>query len=227
MSQDYSPAVFQTTPVEALLNPDHGPIEPQFVSWFEERHRTIRSLVARATQDIITAGLELADVKALLAPQEFSAFVATLGLSRATAYRWMSAAALAAGHSHPENLEVSALYALGAKSTPDVVREAFLAKADAGQRVTLQEVQEALRQHRPAPERATPNLVERIVDGMVEAEETRAGRDGWGRDLRAEHVAEEIDRFQEESRVEVAAAVAEWGRACVAGAQPFLYEEEG
>jgi hypothetical protein len=211
----------------AVLDAANGPIDPPLVNWLEEQFTTLRSLLARTARDLVTIGGVLGQVKAELAQDEFVAFVEVLGLSRATAYRWMAAAAAAAGCSHIENVEPSALYALAAKSTPDEVRESFLRHADAGHRVTLQDVQATLRQHRPARPQSAPSLVERIVDGMVEAEEARAGRDWRGQNVRASEIQREIARFEEESRSDVAATVLAWGHACVEAAQPFMLDEDG
>lgn len=224
---DQVPAVFPSpTPAVAVFDPCNGAIEPPLVAWLEERYGTLRQLLARTARDLVTIGRMLAEVKAELAQDEFLAFVAVLGLSKATAYRWMAAANVADGCSHVENLELSALYALSSKSTPEEVRNAFLQQADAGHRVTLQEVQTTLQQHRPTRTPPTPNFVERIVDGMVEAEDAGAGRDWRGRDRRANEIQREIGRFAEESRTEVAATVLAWGHACVEAAQPFLVDGE-
>jgi len=206
------------TSVTEILDPEQGPIDPQLVAWLEEEYSTLRHLLARTTQDLVTIGRLLTGVKEGLAHQEFLAFIAALGLSRPTAYRWMAAAEVAIGCSHVENIEPTALYALSAKSTSAEVREAFLEQADAGHRVTLQEVQMTLRQHRLPRPQSKPNLVERLVDDMVAAEEAKAGRDWRGRNVRSEHITREIDRYGEETRAEVAEAVAAWGKACVAAA---------
>jgi predicted DNA-binding transcriptional regulator AlpA len=222
MSNEHGPAILTPTPVIELLDPEQGPIDSQLVAWLEEEYSTLRHLLARTTQDLVTIGHRLTSVKEGLAHQEFLAFIAALGLSRPTAYRWMSAAQAALGCSHVENIEPTALYALSAKSTSDEVREAFLARADAGHRVTLQEVQTTLRQGRTATHRPTPNLVERLVDDMIAAEEARAGRDWRGRAVRAEYIAREIARYGEEHRADVATAVAAWGHACVEAATAYL-----
>ncbi len=222
MSIQHGPAILTPTPVTQILDPEQGPIDPQLVAWLEEGYTTLRHLIARTTKDLVTIGHRLTSVKEGLAHSEFLAFIAALGLSRPTAYRWIRAADAAIGCSHVENIEPTALYALSAKETPDEVREAFLARADAGHRVTLQEVQTTLRQGRIAASRPAPNLVERLVDGMVAAEEAKAGRDWRGREVRADHVAREIGRYGEEHRPEVAAAVAAWGEACVAAAAACL-----
>jgi len=196
------------------------------VAWLEEEYSTLRHLITRTTKDLVTIGHHLAGVKEGLAHQEFLAFIAALGLSPATAYRWMRAADAAIGCSHVENIEPAALYTLSAKSTSDEVREAFLARADAGHRVTLQDVQTTLKQGRSGSPRSAPNLVERLVDGMVAAEEEKADLDWRGRDIRSEHITREIGRFSQESRVDVAAAVAAWGHACIEGAASYLEDGE-
>lgn len=222
MSNDYSPAVMSPVSVTSILNPDYGEIDPQLMEWVQEQYGTLRHLLTRTTHDLVTIGRILEDVKGGLAHQEFLAFIDALGLSRATAYRWMAAASIAVGCSHVENVEPTALYALAAKSTPEEVRTDFLAQADAGHRVTLQEVQATLRQHRPAKPQPVPNLAEKLVDGIVEAEEAGAGRNWRRHDVRAESIRQEIERFREDVRAEVAAAVYAWGQACIEAAAPYV-----
>ena len=222
MSHDYSPAVLSPVSVASILNPDYGEIDHQLMEWLEEQYGTLRHLIIRTTRDLVRIGLTLADVKRGLTHQEFLAFIDALGLSRATAYRWMAAATAAIGCSHVENVALTALCALAVKSTPEEVREAFLKQADAGQRVTLQEVQATLQQHRPAKPQPAPNLVEKLVDGMVEAEDAGVGRDWRGHYVRAERIRQEIERFREDARAEVAATVYAWGQACIEAATPYL-----
>lgn len=231
MSSDYSPAIMTSPSVASVLDPEQGPIDTQLMAWLEGEYSTLRGLLTRTAQDLVTIGHRLASVKEELAHQEFLAFLAILGLSRPTAYRWMAAAEAATGCSHVENIEPTALYALSAKTTPDEVRQEFLARADAGHRVTVQEVQTTLKQGRTTTSRPEPSLVERLVDDMVDdmvaAEEAKAGRDWRGRDVRSEHITREIARYGEEHRAEVAAAVAAWGRACLEAAQPYLEDGGG
>ncbi len=221
MGIQHGPAVINPAPAVSVLDPEYGEIDHHLETWLEEEYTTLRHLIARTSKDLVTIGRILTGVKEGLAHPEFLAFIAALGLSPATAYRWMRAADAAIGCSHVENIESTALYALSATSTPEEMRAAFLARADAGHRVTLQEVQATLKQGRSGSHRSAPNLVERLVDGMVAAEEARAGRDWRGRNVRAEHVAREIGRYGEEDRPEVAAAVAAWGEACVTAAAAY------
>lgn len=174
---------------------------------------------------MVAIGQILAEVKTELAHREFLTFVEAVGLSRSTAYRWMAAAEAAAGCSHVENVEATALYALAARSTPENVRDDFFRQAAVGQRVTLQEVQTVLRTPGGPKPRPEPNHAEAVADAIVAAEEAGAGRDWRRRDVRTERVAREIGRFREDARAEVAAAVDGWGRACVAAAAPYLSAE--
>ncbi len=226
MSIAHGPAIVTPPPVTEILDSEQGPIDSQLMAWLEEEYTSLRHLLRRTAQDLVTIGHRLTSVKEGLAHQEFLVFIAALGLSRPTAYRWMAAANAAIGCSHVENIETSALYALSAKTTPDEVREAFLARADAGHRVTLQEVQTTLRQHRLPRPQSKPNLVERLVDGMVAAEDAKAGRDWLGREARADRIGQEIARFPEEDRSEVAVAVHAWGQACIVAAGPYLTATE-
>jgi len=218
--------------VAEILDPETGEITPELVAWLRERYGALRGLLVRTARDLVDIGRILAEVRDALSHQEFLAFVAYVGISRSTAYRWIAAAEAAEGCSHVENVEPTALYALASRSTPDDVRERFLRRADTGHLVTHQEVRDALkREGEPsgsAPGSAPdPDTAEKLMDAILEAEDALADEAAAELEGRVAAVNGEVRRYHGEDRADIAVVVRAWGVACVAAAEPFLPKDSG
>ena len=211
--------------VAELLDPATVEDTPELVAWLRERYGTLRGLLVRTARDLVDIGRILGEVQDTLNHQEFLAFVAYAGISRATAYRWIAAAQAAEGCSHVENVEPTALYALASRSTPDDVRERFLRRADTGYLVTHQEVKAALRRSEPDPEPVAPNLTERLLEAVLDAEEATLDAQEPARTVRTAWIGGEISSYSDEDRPIVADIVRAWGHAFAEAAEPHLAKE--
>jgi hypothetical protein len=190
--------------------------------WLEDRYNRLQVIIKRTTVDLVEFGQILTEVRSTLTHKEFLDFVKAIGISRPTAYRWIAAAGAGQACSHVENIESTALYALAAPSTPEDVRDAFLRQADAGQGVTLQAVRATLNDRREPKSTPKINYAEKIVDAIVAADDAGVGTNWRGRDVRADRMVDEIERFIAESRVDIAISVDAWGRSCIAAASGYL-----
>jgi hypothetical protein len=152
-------------------------LEPDTRAYVQERADEIRELIKRTAQMVVEIGKRLTDVQGRLDHGQFLLWLdSQIGIKRSTAYN-----AMAAYRKFPNigNLDVgpSVLYLLASPSAPDDVVEEMLARATAGERITMADVREAIDNARPAPE---PSLFDDNRPTLVDDYET--GRPIWVND---------------------------------------------
>ena len=181
----------------------------------------IRTRGQRMCTELIAIGHDLINVKDALPHGQFGRWLtAEFGWSERTARNYM-ALAEAFGHLNSATLadsEPTALYALAANTVPDEVRERFIAQAGAGQPIRHKEVREKLGTSPRA--KADPTgieLVAEIVRLMVDAYDGRGVRTkaGFGRAVKSNLIAQEIEAYDEDDRHEIADIVAAFAEACL------------
>lgn len=97
----------------------------------------------RTVEDIIEIGKELTAVKDRLEHGQFLPWIkAEFEMSKSAAYRMMDVAERFGNFPKLGNFKPAILYALAAPGTPDAVVEHALEKAEAGDKVTLAEIQD-------------------------------------------------------------------------------------
>ncbi|MGC4107040.1 MAG: DUF3102 domain-containing protein [Thermomicrobiales bacterium] len=99
-------------------------------------------LERKTGEQIIEMGRELIRVKGLLGHGQFGAWLeAEFGWSWKTANNFMNVAEHFSGKFETvSNLPAKALYALASNNTPQIIRDEFIAKAEAGGAVTVEPV---------------------------------------------------------------------------------------
>lgn len=105
----------------------------------------LHTLERKTGEQIIEMGRELIRVKAALDHGQFGSWIdAEFGWSRDTAQRFMNVAQVFGGREMPHGavFQAKALYALASSNTPQIIRDEFIAKAEAGERVTHKDVKE-------------------------------------------------------------------------------------
>lgn len=131
----------------------------------------IRDRMKRTVEDIIAIGQDLITVKEKLPHGAFLPWIdAEFGMADRTARRFMQVAeTYASKMDKMSDLPPSVLFELAAPSTPEPVRQAVEAKAEAGESVSVAEVQRLKREAAEAAKRAD--------DATAEAERQRAKAD--------------------------------------------------
>ena len=155
----------------------------------------IRTLVMEMNQRICEIGAHLKAVKKQLEPGQWLRWLgAHCQLNERTAQRWMAAAVVFEGdYERAAKLPEGVVYALGAKSTPPEVREAVLAKADAGEHLEVKLVREMIREHK------LPDAERKKLEKRKKAEKKADER-------RQREWAEENARIDKEKEEEMEAA---------------------
>lgn len=157
----------------------------------------IRDRMKRTVEDIIAIGQDLLAVKSKLPHGAFLPWIETeFGMSNQTASRFMSVATTY--HSkfpNLGNLSLSVIYELAAPSTPEPVRQVVEAKAEAGESVSVAEVQRLKREAATAAKRAD--------DAEAEAQRQRTKADAL-----AEGQRDLIEAAKEQARKDAEAKVA-------------------
>lgn len=111
----------------------------------QQRTSEIRSLMKRTAQDTVEIGQKLREVKARLEHGCFGDWLkGEFDWGWRTANNYIAVADKFANFANLDTIATSALYLLASPSTPDEVKEEFLEQAEAGQRVTHQQVKTAL-----------------------------------------------------------------------------------
>lgn len=142
-----------TTDRPAQSGFDWQALEPDVRRHVQDATEHLHTLERRTSESIIEIGQTLIDVKARLGHGEFLPWLdAEFGWSWKTANRFMTVAdAFKLDNlSNIEQFAPSALYALASGNVPEDVREGFIAKAEAGQRVTHKAVRMAIAEHEPS-----------------------------------------------------------------------------
>lgn len=127
-------------------------LEPDTRAYVQERTVEIRELIKRTAQMVVETGKRLTEVQAILDHGQFLLWLdGQVGLKRSTAYNMM-----VAYRKFPNigNLDVgpTVLYLLAAPNTPDSVSDEMISRAEAGERVSIADVRDAINAARPAPE---------------------------------------------------------------------------
>jgi predicted transcriptional regulator len=179
-----------TTDRPAQSGFDWQALEPDVRADVQESARRIHELERRTSESIIEIGQTLIDVKARLGHGEFGPWLdAEFSWTDRTARSFMRVAEAFGGKSEIlSEVAPTALIALASSNVPEDVREGFIAKAEAGQRVTHKDVREAIdvrvrHVERPEPEPREIRLAPRPAstddpagDGVREVGPDRAGQ---------------------------------------------------
>lgn len=107
-------------------------------------------LERKTGEQIIEIGRTLIDVKAHLGHGQFGSWLESeFDWSARTAQRFMRVASVIPDIRHGVAFEAKALYAIASGDIPDDIREEFIERAEAGERVTHKDVKAAIRQRKP------------------------------------------------------------------------------
>jgi hypothetical protein len=113
-----------------------------------EHVEVIRSLGKQTIANVIEIGRLLAECKKMVGHRNFGCWLdREFGWSERTAQRFLSVHELAGTKSDKLSdleLPVSSLYLLAAPSTPEVVRNEIIARAESGEKITHKEVQKTI-----------------------------------------------------------------------------------
>lgn len=138
---------------------DYESLAPEVRTDVRESARRIHELERRTSESIIEIGQHLIRVKQRLPHGEFMPWLdAEFGWSWDTANRFIRVAEFVRDNpqfAEYQKFQPSALYLVTANSTPDEVRDGFLAMADAGKPVTHSAVKEAIQEYRQPQPRNT------------------------------------------------------------------------
>lgn len=133
---------------EVVTSFDYDGLEPGQRSVVQQRTGEIKERLQRSAQDIWEVGQRLAEVRACLKYGQFDSWLqAEFGWSRRTAYNFINVYETFQERANLAQLNIatSALYLLAAPSTPPEVRDDFLKRAKAGEKVTHKELSQTLR----------------------------------------------------------------------------------
>ncbi|MGH1589596.1 DUF3102 domain-containing protein [Methylobacterium phyllosphaerae] len=117
-------------------------LQPKTADALREGADRIRKLTTSVTERLFAIGAELLRAKIHLGHGRFCAWVAAeFGWTERTAQRYMQATEVLGPKSDTVSvLEPTAIYQLSAKSTPEKVREAIVARLETGERPALAEL---------------------------------------------------------------------------------------
>jgi predicted transcriptional regulator len=132
-------AVLPALPVREAVAFDYSSLAPQIVA---EAKATAERIRSRIRGTYVDTGRDLLAMKDRLGHGRFTAWLrAEFQMSERTARHYMGAARLSdLKTATVAGLPPATVYALSSPSLPEGVRDAFLAKAEAGEQVTVQEV---------------------------------------------------------------------------------------
>jgi phage N-6-adenine-methyltransferase len=117
----------------------------------QQRTGEIKTLMQRTAQDLVEIGQKLVEVKARRGHGLFGAWLqAEFEWSERTAQRYMSVAQAFKTDtvSVLANAEAKALYLLAAPSTPEIVRDEAVQRAETGEQLTYSAVREMVQEHK-------------------------------------------------------------------------------
>jgi hypothetical protein len=121
---------------------DYGALTPKIAKAAKNAAARIRTVLNLAATDV---GRDLFHIKGKLGHGQFGAWLhAEFGLTARTAQRYMTTARLAEKCDTVSQLPASALYALGAPSTPITVQDDMLARVEAGEKISKADVVKAI-----------------------------------------------------------------------------------
>ncbi len=205
---------------------DYDALDPETAAYVRSRTATMRARGQRLCADLVGMGNDLLDVKASLPHGQFGAWLETeFGWSERTARNYM-ALAETFGRLDSATLagaEPTALYLLASPSTPDDVRDDFIAKAEHGEPITVRDVRDALSDAVPS---RRPDPLRQLVGLAYRAYSDRYGRTmlGLGAAGNPRAFRRQIESYPDDERPAVARALAAFGAACVEAAKPYGVE---
>lgn len=176
---------------------DYSSFVPEVREKVVDAYYRIRSCLRRTSEDVVTIGRLLLQVKDLIGDRLDGWAQVELGLSMSTVRRFMLAAKKAEIMPEIESLPPKVLYLLSEPSVPDAIVNQVIEKSKSGQKVTAKEVEAAVRQARAAEERAR-QLEADLDAALTEATDLRhrlaeAERELSGLEKRAREEAERAD----------------------------------
>lgn len=118
----------------------------------QQRTEEIRQRLRRAAQDIWEIGQKLVEVRSRLKHGQFEVWLkAEFGWSHRTAYNFINVYEAFAQPAKFADTDIaaSALYLLGAPSTPQNIRDHFMQTARAGEKITYKKVRQTLKEAKP------------------------------------------------------------------------------
>jgi hypothetical protein len=117
---------------------DYSIIDAETRTIVQQKTGEIKALMKRTMQDVIAAGQKLHEVKALLGHGHFGPWIqAEFGGSERTALNFMQvASAFKSATVADLPIEQRALYLLAGSSVPEAARDATIARATAGEKIT-------------------------------------------------------------------------------------------
>ena len=131
---------------------DYGQLDGESRIVVQQRTSELKSLIRRSAQDIIEIGLRLSEVKARLGHGRFGAWLAAeFHWSPDTALNFMRVAERFGQNPNISEFAPSALYLLAAPAASAAACREALARAEAGERISVPVAQAIIREHRPAP----------------------------------------------------------------------------
>lgn len=124
---------------------DYAALDPAIATPLRQQAERIRRRLGKHTEDIIETGRDLLAVKEKLTHGTFVAWIESeLKLPARTAQSFMSAARLADKNATVALFSPATVYRLAAKGTPDDIRDAIIARAEAGDVASDREVRDII-----------------------------------------------------------------------------------
>ncbi len=168
---------------QARTSFDYEVLELNSRTVVRQRTDEIRERLQRAAQDIWAIGQKLVEVRSRLKHGQFEVWLrAEFGWSHRTAYNFISVyEAFAKTANFTEiNIAASALYLLAAPSTPQKIRDQFVQRAEAGEKITYSNVRKSIKSVKPTPAalpssepskpaNSKPEIVDLLSQAKVEA----------------------------------------------------------
>ena len=151
---------------------DYSILAPEIRERVVDAYYRIRACLKRTSEDVVTIGRLLLQVKEILGDRLDEWAQIEFGLSVSTVRRFMLAAKKAEVIPEIESLPPKVLYLLSEPSVPDALVHEVLEKSKTGQKVTAKEVEAAVRQARAAEERAR-QLEDDLDAALTEATDLR------------------------------------------------------
>lgn len=121
-----------------VWNYDYSRLDAETRQVVEQKTAEIRDRMGRAAQNIVEIGQRLTEVQSRLPGTQFDAWLNDeFGWSRRTAFQMMAVfRRFGSAKSALTTIAPSALYLLASDSTPDEIRDQFIERAKAGEKIT-------------------------------------------------------------------------------------------
>ena len=153
--------------IQVLNDFDYNILNSEQRSIVQQKTKEIKDRLKRSAQDIWEIGQKLSEVRSQLAYGHFDKWLKVeFGWSRRTAYNFIKVY-----EAFPERATIaqvliaaSALYQLSSPSTAKEVREEFIKKAKDGEKVTREDIRQALKQEQSSSINAVATKQEENVD---------------------------------------------------------------